>query len=34
MSRASGKEAAFAETAALLVLRKKANAILGDNEDD
>lgn len=27
------KEAALAETAALLVLRKKANAIWGDNED-
>jgi len=28
------KEAALAETAALLVLRKKANAIWGDNEED
>lgn len=28
------KEAALAETAALLVLRKKANAIWGDNEDE
>lgn len=28
------KEKALAETAALLVLRKKANAIWGDNEDD
>ena len=28
------KNAALAETAALLVLRKKANAIWGDNEDD
>jgi len=28
------KDAALAETAALLVLRKKANAIWGDNEDD
>ena len=28
------KEAALAETAALLVLRKKANAIWGDNGDD
>ncbi len=28
------KEAALAETAALLVLRKKANAIWGDSEDD
>jgi transposase len=28
------KEAALAETAALLVLRKKASAIWGDNEDD
>lgn len=28
------KEAALAETAALLVLRKKANVIWGDNEDD
>ena len=27
------KEAALAETAALLVLRKKAQAIWGDNED-
>lgn len=27
------KEAALAETAALLVLRKKANAIWGDGED-
>ena len=27
------KDAALAETAALLVLRKKANAILGDGED-
>jgi hypothetical protein len=27
------KDAALAETAALLVLRKKANAIWGDNED-
>jgi transposase len=27
------KEAALAETAALLVLRKKANAIWGDSED-
>lgn len=28
------REAELAETAALLVLRKKANAIWGDNEDD
>ena len=28
------KEKALAETAALLVLRKKANAILGDPEED
>jgi transposase len=28
------KESALAETAALLVLRKKANAIWGDNEDE
>lgn len=28
------KETALAETAALLVLRKKANAIWGDNEDE
>lgn len=28
------KESALAETAALLVLRKKASAIWGDNEDD
>lgn len=28
------KEAALAETAALLVLRKKANAIWGDNEEE
>ena len=28
------KDAALAETAALLVLRKKANAIWGDNEDE
>ena len=28
------KEKALAETAALLVLRKKANAIWGENEDD
>ena len=28
------KDAALAETAALLVLRKKMNAIWGDNEDD
>jgi len=28
------KDAALAETAALLVLRKKANAIWGDNEED
>ena len=28
------KESALAETAALLVLRKKAQAIWGDNEDD
>lgn len=27
------KESALAETAALLVLRKKANAILGDGDD-
>jgi hypothetical protein len=28
------KEKALAETAALLVLRKKADAIWGDNEDE
>ena len=28
------KESALAETAALLVLRKKARAIWGDNEDE
>jgi transposase len=28
------KESALAETAALLVLRKKAQAIWGDNEDE
>ncbi len=28
------KDAALAETAALLVLRKKMNAIWGDNEED